>query len=291
MNRLLRTYTNKFTTKKRIAWLTDMHLEFLNEPGVKTILNTVAEQDIDAILVGGDSGTANTIVAFLNAMEQWFAVPVYFVLGNHDYYDGGIEKVRSQVMQMTSKSKHLFWLPLCNIIKLTAETGLIGHGAWADGGYGDYGASRVMLNDYIHIEEFKGLKKNKRFSKMNQLGNEAAQYVSKMLIKAFKSYKHMVLLTHVPPFKEACWHEGEISNDNYLPHFSCKAVGDVLRTIMLNHPQHRLSVLCGHTHGTGLAQILPNLRVITGGAEYGEPKIQMVFEPNALFEIVAGKNG
>jgi hypothetical protein len=32
-------------------------------------------------------------------------------------------------------------------------------------------------------------------------------------------------------------------------------------------------VLCGHTHGQGEVTMLPNLRVQTGGAEYGKPKV------------------
>lgn len=33
-----------------------------------------------------------------------------------------------------------------------------------------------------------------------------------------------------------------------------------------------------HTHGSGEAQILPNLRVLTGGARYGAPVVQRVLE-------------
>ncbi len=42
------------------------------------------------------------------------------------------------------------------------------------------------------------------------------------------------------------------------------------------HPDREMTVLCGHTHGEGEAQILPNLKVLTGGAEYGKPKVQRV---------------
>jgi 3',5'-cyclic-AMP phosphodiesterase len=84
--------------------------------------------------------------------------------------------------------------------------------------------------------------------------------------------------THVPPFREACWHEGKLSNADWLPHFSCKAVGEALRRAAKAHPDRKIRVLCGHTHGAGTAEILPNLKVFTGGAEYGEPAVQGVFE-------------
>ncbi|MFA6486593.1 MAG: hypothetical protein WCT40_04490 [Candidatus Magasanikbacteria bacterium] len=80
----------------------------------------------------------------------------------------------------------------------------------------------------------------------------------------------------MPPFRESCWHEGKISDDNYLPHFSCKSVGDMMIKIMRAKPDCQLEVLCGHTHSSGHAQILDNLSVITGKASYGKPEIQKI---------------
>ncbi len=39
-----------------------------------------------------------------------------------------------------------------------------------------------------------------------------------------------------------------------------------------------MTVLCGHTHSSGVVQILENLSVRTGAAEYGEPKLQDVLD-------------
>jgi predicted MPP superfamily phosphohydrolase len=47
---------------------------------------------------------------------------------------------------------------------------------------------------------------------------------------------------------------------------------------MLQHPNRKMTVLCGHTHGGGTAQILPNLTTITGPAEYRSPVIQSIFD-------------
>ncbi len=99
-----------------------------------------------------------------------------------------------------------------------------------------------------------------------------------MLPDALARFRHVIVLTHVPPFRESCWHEGKVSDDNWLPFFACKAVGDALREAMAAAPDRQMTVLCGHTHGSGEAQILPNLRVLTGGAVYGKPSVQRVIE-------------
>jgi hypothetical protein len=73
-------------------------------------------------------------------------------------------------------------------------------------------------------------------------------------------------------------HEGRLSDDNWLPFFSCKVVGDVLLEAMTQAPDRKMTVLCGHTQGAGEAEILPNLRVITGKAVYGEPVVQKLLD-------------
>jgi hypothetical protein len=45
---------------------------------------------------------------------------------------------------------------------------------------------------------------------------------------------------------------------------------------MLAHPDAKMTVYCGHTHGAGESHVLPNLRVVTGAAEYGAPVVRTI---------------
>jgi hypothetical protein len=110
------------------------------------------------------------------------------------------------------------------------------------------------------------------------LGDAAAAHFRRVLPAALATHHHVYVVTHVPPFQDACLYEGEASSVFSLPHFSCKAVGDVLYEIMLAHPHHRMTVLCGHTHSAADVQILENLRVTAGAAEYGRPMVQPILE-------------
>lgn len=47
---------------------------------------------------------------------------------------------------------------------------------------------------------------------------------------------------------------------------------------MPDYPDRQLTVLCGHTHGAGETRPLDNVLILTGGAEYGRPVVQRVFE-------------
>ncbi len=260
---------------KRVAWATDLHLEFVTSPTDFDLLcETIAAREAEILLIGGDTGTASSLRIYFRMLEEHLQLPIYFVLGNHDCYGGSIEDVRSVAASLAQNSKWLRWLPLEGCVRLTPNTGLVGHGAWADGRLGNGIKSQVLLNDFVHIRNLTGLSSDELFAKLNDLGDQTADYFRKILPEAIERYHNLLLLTHVPPFKEACWHEGRISDDEFLPHFTCHALGNVLVEMMQLHPENNLTVLCGHTHGSGTVQILPNLLVKTGGAEYGQPALQ-----------------
>jgi Icc protein len=258
----------------RIAWLSDIHLEFLQPDARLAFIDHLAESMPDIVLVGGDTGIASNFASFLQVLEMRLECPIYFVLGNHDFYRGSISQVRATAEKLSRSSSWLRWLTTQGIVEITASTGLIGHDSWADGRLGNGSASQVELNDYLLIKELTGLSPQRRFMQLAKLGDEAAEYFRKLLPQACARFKNIILLTHVPPFREACWHEGKISDDEHLPHFACKAVGEILTSVITEHPECKLTVLCGHTHSPGVANILPNLCVKTGSAEYGRPRLQ-----------------
>ncbi len=111
---------------------------------------------------------------------------------------------------------------------------------------------------------------------LNSLRGQAATYFQDMLPDALEHFNHVIVLTHISSFRESCWHEEAISADDWLPHFSCKAVGDVLVKFMEGSPDKQMTVFCGHIHSSGKCKVLPNLEVKTGAAKYGSPMIQKI---------------
>jgi 3',5'-cyclic AMP phosphodiesterase CpdA len=261
---------------RRLVWLTDIHLDFLNRRGIERFCRRVVAVRPDAVLIGGDISVPSSIRADLTTLGRCLDRPIYFVLGNHDFFGASIEYVRSIVEAQSEASPWLNWLPATGIVELTESTGLIGHDGWADGRLGNGANSHVELNDYLHIADFSGLGRKDRFELLNTLGDRAADYFRDVLPSALSHFRNLLLLTHVPPFRESCWHEGSISNDEYLPHFACRSVGDVLSDVMQRYPEHNLTVLCGHTHSGGETEIAPNLLAKTGWATYGRPEVQEV---------------
>jgi len=258
----------------KIIWATDVHLNLVNSAVLDAFCRKIVHLKPDAVLIGGDIGDSKCLVKLLLRLEEKIQCKIFFVLGNHDYYRGSIGDVRNQILEVTKGSSYLNYLSNMGIVKLTSDTALIGHDSWADGCAGDYFNSHIRLNDYTMIEDLRNLGKETLFKKLNALGTEAALFFHEKLTQALPNFQHILILTHVPPVPESCWHEGDLSNKYFLPHFCCQAVGEVFIELMTKNPSKNLMVICGHTHSSGVAHILPNLLVKSGGAIYGQPDIQ-----------------
>ena len=264
---------------KRALWITDIHLETVPLEQFDAFLAEINSRNPDLVMLTGDIDE-RTLSESLLAISTRLRVPIYFVLGNHDFYRKTIANVRASVEQVSRSTRLLNYMPLKGIVELTPSIALIGHDGWADGGYGDFLHSTVMLQDYLLIRDLMDLEGAQLKRKLTELGTRAARHIRRYLTTALQTYDHVVVLTHAPPFQEATWYQGQTpaDDDDYLPHFSCKSIGDVLRDVVPKFPDKAVTVLCGHTHSGGEAQIFDNLRVITGQAEYGAPEIQQVFE-------------
>ncbi len=271
----------------RLAWLTDIHLNFLDAAQRHRFLVSVREQS-DAVVISGDIGESHDLVEYLREMDEVIQKPVYFVLGNHDFYRGSIATTRQDVVDVCKQLKHLNYLTANGVVELMPGTAILGHDGWADGRLGNYDNSDVILNDHLLIAELSEwnsieegnftLNKEGLRQAMVVLADEAARHFETFLEEAAAKYPNVVIATHVPPFREAAWYQGKTSSDDYLPHFACQVVGDVMRRVMQTHPKSRLLVLCGHTHGGGECEALDNLQVSTGEARYEKPEIQRVIE-------------
>lgn len=265
----------------KLAWVTDVHLNFLETADRKRFYQDVVATGSNAVLISGDIAEVPTVADMLVEIAQHTGKPIYFVLGNHDYYCGSVASLRQDIVDLCQEHSLLNWLPESKTVKLTKDTVLVGEDCWADGRYGNYTDSRVMLNDSRMITElYEGsmLGKYQLLDAMQRLTDADARHLQQNLASAIQQCnpKKIVVLIHVPPFKESCMHEGKMSNDDYLPFFSSKVTGDILLEMAIDNPDMVFLVLCGHTHSQAYCQPLPNLTVKSGSAEYGKPIIQEV---------------
>jgi predicted phosphohydrolase len=262
----------------RLAWLTDIHLNFLDADARKRFYQDIIKTGCEGVLISGDIAEAPSVQGLLQELVELVEKPTYFVLGNHDYYRGQVNEVRREMTALSASSQNLFWLTALEPVRLSQDTFLVGQDGWADGRLGNYQDSRVVLRDCKMIADLFQAKALGHFQlqeKMQELADQDAKKLEESLLQAVAEHpKKIIVLTHIPPFKEVCLYEGKISGDDWLPYFSSKASGDVLKNVCTAHPDIDFLVLCGHTHSQAKDSPFPNLVVEVGHAEYYQPEIQ-----------------
>ncbi len=279
--------------KRNYIHCSDLHLNFLSEPEIKAFCSDVTKSKPDGVIITGDISEAPSLVNHLKLLEQEIQKPIYYVLGNHDYYRGSVSVVRNIVADKAhGKCSNLFYLPSIGrvppveesvkpaIVALTGNTCLVGHDGWYDGQYANWFAPGVVvMSDYMLIGEFRNsyMSGNSTgiYTQMQVLANECGLHIRKHVAEACKDFKTVIFATHIPPWPQNSVHRGRISDFRWLPNFSSKIAGDALIDVATAHPKNEFVVLCGHSHGSAHYCPLPNINSYTANSEYGSPEISI----------------
>lgn len=263
----------------RLIWLTDIHLNFLSNPGIVDFGQMIKGKEPDAVVISGDISEAPILLEHLTLLVLQYQKPTYFVLGNHDFYRSSIKKTRDRVKTLKNTLPWAHYLTTSKVLPLTEDTAIIGHDGWYDGLNGNYKSTPVMIADFDLISDYAFMPREGRLKIMRELTEEAQVYLRDQLIEAIETgFKNILVVTHVPPFRKAGWYRGKIQDPNWAPFFSNKMVGTALKNVAKQHPDREITVICGHTHSPGVYQPLPNMTVHTGGAVYRNPDICSVIE-------------
>lgn len=260
----------------KLVWLTDLHLEFLTPGLARAFIAEVAVETPDAILITGDISTARSIEYHLGMLAESLRCPIFFELGNHDFYHGSFAQVDVLVQKVCTRYSNLTHLGYGEIIPLSEDAVLIGHRGWADGRAGAGSRSTIRLTDHQLIADFRQLHTEELFSYLHRLGDESADYIFKIASEALKKAKTLVIATHVPPFVEASLYQNKPSGSDFAPHFVNFVMGRAILQLAEGHPDKNFVILCGHTHHPALYSPVSNVTVKVAGAQYHAPAIAEV---------------
>jgi predicted phosphohydrolase len=263
----------------KLMWLTDLHLDRASEEKQREFFGRLRRENADAVVITGDISDASGLPGHLRELGQTFGSrPVYFLLGNHDFYGSCFSDVDHAVADVCKEQKNLRHLGHGEIIPLGSGAALVGHRGWADGRAGWGSSTEIPNPDKKYIADLCGLSGQAMFGKLAELGRESAKYFRDILPYALQCYGHVFVATHVPPFTWAAFYNGKPCGGTHLPHYANFSAGCVIRGISKSFSKSRLSVLCGHTHSAANVSASGRVRVIVGQARTQHPQIQRVFE-------------
>lgn len=260
----------------KLIWTSDVHLNFLHNQAEyrKEFYDKLKDAEGDSILITGDIAESSNVVQYIEEMQAAVGKPVYFVLGNHDFYGSSVLAVKQSV-------KHLGYLPKNMGTPLSDDTILMGVDGWGDTRNGDYENSHLTMSDWLHIDDLrkeygKGMSALK--VQLMKLADADARKLERRVLAAIKKgYKRIIIATHVPPFEEVCLNAGKKSTPSGLPFFSSRCLGEVILPIAKKHPNIDILWLSGHTHSRARHKPCNNLLSKVAKANYFYPQIEEIF--------------
>lgn len=284
----------------KTIWLTDLHLHPTTGKGdPESLFVQLREEAPDVIMISGDISVSDYIFEYLVNFND-LGCTILFTLGNHEYYQDGIvqsnwkqkmdhpisiHEFNERIKDFIKRYKNLHWLDYMEPYFITQSTAIIGHTGWADGLYGDIHNSHTDLVDYHCIRELitagkpiQPIEMQPRLDAMEELAQTAADHIRRNIIKAFHGgANEIILLTHVPPWKQLHLFGGEMSNESWMPYFTSKIMGRTITETMALFPDERLISLSGHTHHYAEFNPAENISAINGEFKhYPEDKINLI---------------
>lgn len=259
---------------KKYIWLTDIHLNFLKDEKIIEFFLNLKFKQADGIFLTGDISNGLYITKHLAWLQKITDLPIYFVLGNHDFYKSSFTDVEYRVSSLVKNTSNLHYLTISEPIALNDTTAIIGHDGWYDAGWHEPMTPLVFLADWYFIEDFKFTFSNKRrMILIRDRALQAAERLEQNLKKAFQTYDTIYLLTHFPPWPPMGF---GLRNRFWRPYNSSKIVADYIIRSMPLDKNKKLIVLSGHTHEHRYTKISENIELRVGEAELKNPSISNI---------------
>jgi Icc protein len=269
----------------KLAWATDIHLDCVDN--IEHSLSSLesASRSCDAVILSGDISVGPSIALHLRMLEEALEKPIYFVLGNHDYYFSDIAGTRRRVIDTCNFISYSRYLNSVPYVKLGQKAAIVGSDGWYDGFNGSLEKSSFIMNDWLKIKDFQPAiqqmpgRTNLDLPTIVKISRSICHASVLHIIKGIKAIADnvddIVVVTHVPPFVESYRSEKykDMDPETVIPWYTSKMMGEMLLIAAKTYPNVQFTVLSGHTHSSFEGRILPNLLAYVGKSQYGTPQI------------------
>ena len=110
----------------RLVWTTDPHLNHVAAEQWQCWIDEIASHGADGVVITGDISEGDDVVLQLQAIAQAISAPIYFVLGNHDFYQRSRGATRQSVIHKSREIDSLHYLTDDSAIELGDGVFLVG---------------------------------------------------------------------------------------------------------------------------------------------------------------------
>lgn len=242
-------------------WATDLHLNYFSNEYITNFGKSLSKYNCTSLIISGDISLGNRLENDLKVLSDAIQVPIYYVLGNHDYWYSSFDKIDQLTKTLETNS-------IINLndkyVRINNNTSILGFNGWYDCGYGTIDPN-IQMSDWFKIEDFK----DKDPIKISKERSNSYLNFKEMSNKAkLNGFVNQLIVTHIPPFKE-------LVIDKDLAFYSSYNAGLTLRSLDLN----KIVCLSGHTHNSSFYKE-NNISCYVGEACRGKPDVCGIINEN-----------
>lgn len=133
----------------------DIHLEACDSRTKEDFIQTLVKSEPEILIIAGDIERAKGVCAELTYLSRALpASKIYFVLGNHDYYDGSLEEVFQSVSETARASDNLVYLSDSEASEICPGTFIVGDDGFYDLQCGQVNFAAYTSSDFTYIQDF-----------------------------------------------------------------------------------------------------------------------------------------
>lgn len=254
--------------KQRFAWFSDVHLGLTALPSFKRMfIARLNDANVDGLFLTGDISTGILIESNLIYLARKFEKPIYFVLGNHDYFGRHTNSVHSDVKRICSEHPNMHWMTDSGVLELNEYVAVVGTEGWFDA-VGDTRALRWTFDWFMTLDFLQLDGMPERIVRWREMASASATLVAKNLRQALKTHGEVYVLTHFPPWLDATVLTGSFTERLRASYNTNTVMGRAIEEVMREHPDQKVTVLSGHTHAPCHLQVRDNVECHVARANY-----------------------
>ncbi len=255
----------------RFWHLSDLHLNHLENDGLNEFVRRLSVVELtDLVLCTGDITVASSLRSHINLLASALKGRLLYVLGNHDLWGGSFATPENTLKHHSSTGGKDVFMDLVENVD-EGDVTVVGDSGWYDGRLGLQGVPQFIMNDWYNVSEYRSHLDDVRSFSAKVADAKVSTLELKLNSVIRQGCKKIIVLTHVPPYQEACRYNGKPSDLEALPWFSSQILGDVVDQAAAENPDTMIEVLCGHTHDGFVYRRSRNVRVTVAPAAYGAP--------------------
>lgn len=191
----------------KVAFISDLHYDvdrkklLYEDDYIRAFVELGLELEFEMLVIGGDiSNHYKTTFKFVENLEKALGIPVYFIPGNHDYWQGKKEKKTSWDIhkRMQQHKQSLLLQP----VRLSNTHTLVGHCAWYNYAYhSDEYSKEEIKRGKLGLATWQDKKRIDWGMSDPEVSKIFARELEEDIEKAAKYTKEFVLVSHIVTWK------------------------------------------------------------------------------------------